>query len=84
MFKINKLEREYLEQIGALTTYRGQYPQMYVCNVSRKSKKKTYYINDDLMIYLNPDLYREKMKPYMKRWDIEYKIKEVLSRVSKR
>jgi hypothetical protein len=52
MFKISKLEREYLEEIGVLSPIQGKYKNMYVCNVHRKSKKKTYYVNDNLKYYL--------------------------------
>lgn len=55
MFKINKLERQYLEEIGVLKVIHdksGKYAGLYVCNVSRKSKKKTYYVNDEFKRYI--------------------------------
>lgn len=76
MVKINALQRKYLESIGVLVPVGGlYYQQMTVCNKDHKSKSKKYYINDELLVYINPTLYREKMKRYMSKWAIDNMIR---------
>jgi hypothetical protein len=78
MIQINKSERQQLETMGKIYPVKGHYPTMNVCSRNKKSKGHSTYIEDWLIIFINPDKYREVMRKYMPAWKIENTIKEVL------
>jgi len=78
MIQINKSDRKKLEELGILKSVRGIYQHMTVCSRSKHSNGKSIYVEDWMVIFLNPDKYREAMKGYMSKWKIENTIKEVL------
>lgn len=66
MVRINKQQREYLEEIGVLFPIQGNYnEQMSVTCKKGKSKKKNYYVSDYFLSYLKPNLKnKSKLKIY--------------------
>jgi hypothetical protein len=78
MIQINKSERKQLESLGKLYPTKGHYEMMNVCSRRKKSKGHSTYIEDQLVIWVNPDKYRSAMKGYMPSERIEYIIRNVL------
>lgn len=80
MVQINKQQRKYLEDIGVIKSKNKNNPfnGMTVANINSKSRKKSIYVEDEIVIFLDPDWYRRIMAKYMKEYYIEKKIKEVL------
>lgn len=78
MMQINKSERQQLEEMGILKQTQGRYRHMNICSIHKNSKGKSCFIEDWLIIFLNPDKYREAMKGYMSQGRIESIIRDVL------
>jgi len=77
MIQINKHERQFLEEIGILAPVKGNYnEQMTISCVGGKSKKKSIYVHDYLIIYINPEHYMRLMKPYLSMGFIKEQIRQ--------
>jgi hypothetical protein len=78
MIEINQSDRIKLEELGVLKPVRGRYEHMKICSIHKNSKGKSIWVNDYLIIYINPDIYRQKMKKYLSEGKIDNIIKETL------
>ena len=79
MIQINQSERKQLEEMGKLKPIKGKYNMMNVCSRRKKSKGRSTYVEDWLVIFINPDKYRDAMKGYMTNDKIENIIRSVLN-----
>ena len=52
LIKITREEKDWLIQRKYLKMIRGQYPDLAVGSRNKKSKNKTYYVNENLIRFL--------------------------------
>ena len=77
MVLVNKQQREFLEEIGILksSNKKWEYNGMTVSNQGHKSKCKSYYVMDNLIVYISEDWFRQISMKYHGKEYVEAQIK---------